>query len=67
MKDHGRKTSAPSLFGSGDSSFVRGLSSSSDGEHAYDAVLEAGAKTRDLGGELGADAFAKAVIDRLAD
>lgn len=35
-------------------------------KHAYDAALEAGQKTRDLGGELGTDAFAQAVIDRLA-
>jgi isocitrate dehydrogenase (NAD+) len=34
-------------------------------KHAYDAALEAGEKTRDLGGQLGTDAFAKAVIDRL--
>ncbi len=32
---------------------------------AYDSALEAGCKTRDLGGELGTDAFADAVIERL--
>ncbi len=32
---------------------------------AYDQTLEDGCKTRDLGGELGTDAFADAVIDRL--
>jgi isocitrate dehydrogenase (NAD+) len=32
---------------------------------AYDACLDAGEKTRDLGGELGTDAFAAAVIARL--
>ena len=35
-------------------------------KHAYDGALEAGEKTRDLGGQLGTDAFAKAIIDRLA-
>ena len=34
---------------------------------AYDRALEAGQKTRDLGGQLGTEAFAQAVIDRLAD
>ena len=33
---------------------------------AYDGALEAGEKTRDLGGTLGTDAFADAVIARLA-
>jgi isocitrate dehydrogenase (NAD+) len=33
---------------------------------AYDAALEAGEKTRDLGGQLGTEAFAQAVIARLA-
>ena len=33
---------------------------------AYDLALEDGCKTRDLGGELGTDAFAQAVIERLA-
>ena len=32
---------------------------------AYDGALEAGEKTRDLGGQLGTDAFAQAVIARL--
>ena len=32
---------------------------------AYDQTLEDGCKTRDLGGELGTDAFADAVIERL--
>ena len=32
---------------------------------AYDRALEDGCKTRDLGGELGTDAFADAVIERL--
>ena len=32
---------------------------------AYDRTLEDGCKTRDLGGELGTDAFADAVIERL--
>lgn len=32
---------------------------------AYNQALEDGAKTRDLGGELGTDAFAAAVIERL--
>jgi isocitrate dehydrogenase (NAD+) len=32
---------------------------------AYDLALMEGAKTRDLGGDLGTDAFAQAVIDRL--
>ena len=32
---------------------------------AYDQALTDGAKTRDLGGELGTDAFADAVIARL--
>jgi len=32
---------------------------------AYDAALRDGQKTRDLGGELGTDQFAKAVIERL--
>jgi len=32
---------------------------------AYDKTLEDGCKTRDLGGELGTDAFADAVIERL--
>ena len=36
-------------------------------KQAYDLALEAGQKTRDLGGQLGTDAFAQAVIDRLAD
>jgi len=35
-------------------------------KQAYDRALEAGQKTRDLGGQLGTDAFAQAVIDRLA-
>jgi len=33
---------------------------------AYDQALEDGCKTRDLGGDLGTDAFAQAVIERLA-
>ncbi len=33
--------------------------------NAYDQTLEDGCKTRDLGGELGTDAFADAVIERL--
>ncbi len=33
--------------------------------HAYDAALADGCRTRDLGGEMGTDDFAKAVIDRL--
>ena len=32
---------------------------------AYNAALEAGEKTRDLGGDLGTKAFADAVIERL--
>ena len=32
---------------------------------AYDAALQEGQKTRDLGGELGTDEFADAVISRL--
>jgi isocitrate dehydrogenase (NAD+) len=32
---------------------------------AYNRALEDGAKTRDLGGDLGTDAFARAVIERL--
>ncbi|HSQ01285.1 MAG TPA: isocitrate/isopropylmalate family dehydrogenase [Candidatus Dormibacteraeota bacterium] len=36
-------------------------------KQAYDRALEGGQKTRDLGGQLGTDAFAQAVIDRLAD
>lgn len=36
-------------------------------KQAYDRALEDGQKTRDLGGQLGTDAFAQAVIDRLAD
>jgi isocitrate/isopropylmalate dehydrogenase len=32
---------------------------------AYSAALSAGATTRDLGGSLGTDAFARTVIDRL--
>jgi isocitrate dehydrogenase (NAD+) len=32
---------------------------------AYNAALQAGEKTRDLGGPLGTDAFAQAVIERL--
>jgi isocitrate dehydrogenase (NAD+) len=35
-------------------------------KRAYDRALEDGQKTRDLGGALGTDAFAQAVIDRLA-
>jgi isocitrate dehydrogenase (NAD+) len=34
-------------------------------KHAYNAALQAGEKTRDLGGNLGTDAFAQAVIERL--
>lgn len=34
-------------------------------KQAYNQALEDGCKTRDLGGELGTDAFADAVIDRL--
>jgi isocitrate dehydrogenase (NAD+) len=34
--------------------------------NAYDQTLQDGCKTRDLGGDLGTDAFADAVIDRLA-
>jgi isocitrate dehydrogenase (NAD+) len=34
---------------------------------AYDAALQDGQKTRDLGGQLGTEAFAEAVISRLAD
>ncbi len=34
-------------------------------KHAYNAALADGQKTRDLGGPLGTDAFAGAVIDRL--
>lgn len=34
-------------------------------KHAYNSALDDGCKTRDLGGELGTDAFAQAVIDRL--
>jgi len=32
---------------------------------AYNLALEEGQKTRDLGGSLGTDAFAAAVIERL--
>ena len=32
---------------------------------AYDAVLMDGCRTRDLGGDLGTDAFAEAIIERL--
>ena len=32
---------------------------------AYNRALAEGQKTRDLGGELGTDAFAQAVVDRL--
>ncbi|MBX3026358.1 NAD-dependent isocitrate dehydrogenase [bacterium] len=35
-------------------------------KRAYDGALEAGEKTRDLGGSLGTDGFANAVIRRLA-
>ncbi len=34
-------------------------------KHAYNLALAQGQKTRDLGGELGTDAFAQAIIDRL--
>jgi len=34
-------------------------------KHAYNAALEDGMKTRDLGGDLGTDAFAETVIERL--
>ncbi len=34
-------------------------------KHAYDQALKDGRKTRDLGGELGTDDFANAVIERL--
>jgi len=34
-------------------------------KHAYNQALEDGQKTRDLGGDLGTDPFAQAVIDRL--
>ena len=33
---------------------------------AYDRALQDGRKTRDLGGDLGTEAFADAVIERLA-
>ena len=33
---------------------------------AYDRALEAGARTRDIGGDLGTKEFAQAVIERLA-
>lgn len=34
---------------------------------AYDLALDEDRKTRDLGGDLGTEAFADAVIERLAD
>ena len=34
-------------------------------KNAYNQALKDGAKTRDLGGDLGTDAFADAVIERL--
>ena len=34
-------------------------------KHAYDKALTDGQKTRDLGGNLGTDAFADAIIERL--
>ena len=34
-------------------------------KNAYDKALTDGQKTRDLGGDLGTDAFADAIIERL--
>jgi isocitrate dehydrogenase (NAD+) len=36
-------------------------------KHAYNAALSDGAKTRDLGGDLGTESFTEAVVQRLSD